>query len=99
MGIDYLVIIRRMLHYFLNRMYISYLNSLLILFFVFFAGCGQNNELSSPPEYNLNRPSTIKLPGYLDEISGIAYYPKDKNVFAICDVKSWLYKLFLPVSI
>jgi len=31
----------------------------------------------------------------LDEISGIAYYPKDKTVFGISDEKGWLYKIFL----
>lgn len=51
--------------------------------------------MSSPPGYNLNRPVVIKLPGYLDEISGIAYYPKDKSVFAISDEKGWLFKIFL----
>ena len=35
------------------------------------------------------------LPAYLDEISGIAYYPKDKSAFAISDEKGWLYKIFL----
>ncbi len=95
MGIDYLVISRRMLYYSITRMHSSFFACLLILLFVFNTGCRNNNELSSPPEYNLNRPSTVKLPSFLDEISGIAYYPKDKNVFAICDDKSWLYKIFL----
>jgi hypothetical protein len=66
--------------------------------FLSFTGCNQNQadkDLSSPPEYNLNSPAVIKLPGYLDEISGIAYYPKDKSVFAISDEKGWLYKIFL----
>jgi hypothetical protein len=52
-------------------------------------------ELSSPQGYDLNKPSTIKLPGYLDEISGLAYYEKDKSAFAINDEKGWLYKIFL----
>lgn len=66
--------------------------------FLSFTGCNQSQtdkDLSSPPEYNLNRPTVIKLPGYLDEISGIAFYPKDKTVFAISDEKGWLYKIFL----
>lgn len=66
------------------------------LFFCYVTGCSNKHEtFPSPAEYNLNRPSTIKLPSYLDEISGIAYYPKDKSVFAISDEKSWLYKIFL----
>ena len=71
-------------------------SNFLFFLLVLFAGCrSKNEELPSPPEYNLNRPSTVKLPGYLDEISGIAYYPKDKSVFAITDDKSSLYKIFL----
>jgi len=76
-------------------MFTTFLNSLFIVLLVLFAACRNNSDLPSPPEYNLDRPTTIKLPAYLDEISGIAYYPKDKNVFAICDDKSWLYKVFL----
>ena len=80
-------------------MFTPLFNSLFIILLIFFAGCrNQNHEMSSPPEYNLNRPTTVKLPGYLDEISGIAYYPKDKSVFAICDDKAWLYKVFLSGS-
>jgi hypothetical protein len=52
-------------------------------------------DLSSPAGYDLRSPSTLKLPGYLDEISGLAYYPKDKSTFAINDEKGWLYKIFL----
>jgi len=84
-----------MLHFLLNRMFTSFPKSLIFVLLVFFAGCRDNKEMSSPPGYNLNRPTTIKLPGYLDEISGIAYYAKDKSVFAICDDKSWLYKVLI----
>ena len=70
---------------------------ILLPLLLFFASCQNNNEthLTSPPEYNLNKPNVIRLPGYLDEISGIAYYPKDKSLFAITDEKGWLYKIFL----
>jgi hypothetical protein len=70
---------------------------ILIFVLVFAAGCTNDGykNLSSPPEYNLNKPSIIKLPTYLDEISGIAYYPKDKGIFAINDEKGWLYKVLL----
>src|SRR5205085_12175765 len=86
-----------MLYFLINRMSTPFTNSLLIVFLVLLAACKNNpkNELSSPPEYNLNRPSAIMLPSYLDEISGVCYYPKDKSVFAICDDKSWLYKIFI----
>jgi hypothetical protein len=58
-------------------------------------GTHRDKDLTSPSGYNLNKPAIIKLPAYLDEISGIAYYPKDKSVFAINDEKGWLYKIFL----
>jgi len=61
-----------------------------------FSGCKRQNQdrYSSPPGYNLERPTIIKLPPYLDEISGIAFYPKDKSIMAINDEKGWLYKIF-----
>jgi hypothetical protein len=76
-------------------MFTFFSNFLYFLLIVLLIGCQNKSELSSPPEYDLNRPSTIKLPAYLDEISGVVYYPKDKSVFGICDDKSWLYKIFL----
>jgi WD40 repeat protein len=89
----------------INQHYYCILKGKHISFYIFlsflflsFTGCNQNQadkDLSSPPEYNLNSPAVIKLPGYLDEISGIAFYPKDKTVFAISDEKGWLYKIFL----
>ena len=61
------------------------------------AGCGPERVKleESPKGYNLNQPSVLKLPPALDEISGIAYYPKDKSVLAINDEVGWLYKIFL----
>lgn len=61
-----------------------------------FFGCSTqaSEHYTSPPGYNLDRPFIIKLPPYLDEISGIAYYPKDKSILAINDEKGWLYKIF-----
>ncbi|MBC7830049.1 MAG: hypothetical protein H7122_20050 [Chitinophagaceae bacterium] len=49
----------------------------------------------SPKGYNLNKPSVLKLPSALDEISGIVYYPKDRSVLAINDEVGWLYKIHL----
>lgn len=56
----------------------------------------QSNEF-----YDFNQPKTIDLPIELDEISGIAYYPKDTSVFAIIDEDAILYKIPLkdPKSI
>jgi uncharacterized protein YjiK len=83
------------MRYLLKRILASFASFLFILLY-FFTGCRNKNEsFTSPPEYNLNRPSIIKLPDYLSEISGMAYYPKDNAVFAISDEKAWLYKIFL----
>lgn len=43
--------------------------------------------------YNFSQPYLINLPPMLDEISGIAYYPKDTSVFAIIDEEALLYKI------
>ncbi|CAN5739737.1 hypothetical protein BH11BAC4_BH11BAC4_25490 [soil metagenome] len=43
--------------------------------------------------YDFSKPTVIKLPEALDEISGIAYYPKDTSVFAIVDEDGLLYKI------
>jgi len=72
----------------------------LVLFQLAIILCGcqsrvAEEDLSSPQGYDLNNPSIVKLPGYLDEISGLAYYAKDKSTFAINDEKGWLYKIFL----
>jgi len=46
-------------------------------------------------EYDINNPIIIKLPQTLDEISGIAFYPKDTSLFAIVDEDGILYKIYL----
>jgi uncharacterized protein YjiK len=45
--------------------------------------------------YDFSHPKVLKLPQDLDEISGIAYYPKDTSVFAIVDEDGMLYKISL----
>jgi uncharacterized protein YjiK len=52
----------------------------------------------SPEGYNLNTPFLLNLPVELDEISGVAFYPKDSSVFAIGDEYGWLYKIPLTSS-
>jgi uncharacterized protein YjiK len=49
------------------------------------------------PRYEISRPHLIQLPGALDEISGLAFYPKDSSLFAIVDEDALLYK-FQPKS-
>ena len=68
-----------------------------VLLLIFCIGCNspQDRIEKSPNGYNLNRPSVLKLPSALDEISGIVYYPKDKSLLAINDEVGWLYKIHL----
>jgi uncharacterized protein YjiK len=40
----------------------------------------------------------MKLPFELDEISGLAFYPRDSSVFAIGDEFGWLYKIPLTAG-
>jgi hypothetical protein len=48
---------------------------------------------TSPPGFDLTRPYQFKLPLELDEISGVAFYPKDTSIFAINDERGLLYKI------
>jgi uncharacterized protein YjiK len=84
-------------HPFIKGTFISFCNFLFILLLPFLTSCqnNKNRDLASPAEYNLNKPTVIKLPGYLNEISGLAYNTTDKSVFAISDDKGWLYKIYL----
>lgn len=60
------------------------------------ASCGPETVtiVAHPPGYLLAQPKVIKLPQVLDEISGLAYYPKDSSLFAIQDEEGFLYKIF-----
>lgn len=51
------------------------------------------NNYKNTELYNFAEPKIIKLPPALDEISGIAYFPKDTSVFAIIDEDGLLYKI------
>lgn len=58
------------------------------------AGCGKGGQkFANPAGYNFQTPHQYKLPLELDEISGVAFYPKDSSIFAINDEKGWLYKV------
>jgi uncharacterized protein YjiK len=65
--------------------------------FHFLTGCGTSDKknFTSPPPYDLNHPVVIDLPSGLDEISGLAYYPKDTSVFAIVDEDGMFFKIYL----
>jgi uncharacterized protein YjiK len=59
------------------------------------SGCTRGEKYTDPAGYNFQTPYQYKLPLELDEISGVAFYPKDTSVFAINDEAGWLYKLKL----
>lgn len=70
----------------------------LLIFFAAFslAGCDMVLGKKGYPDtdmYDLSKPSVIELPAALDEISGIAYYPKDTSLFAIIDEDGLLFKI------
>lgn len=48
---------------------------------------------TSPAGYDLTKPYQFKLPVSLDEISGVAFYPKDSSIFAINDERGQLFKI------
>jgi uncharacterized protein YjiK len=50
-------------------------------------------NFENSPRYDLSSPKIVHLPIELDEISGIAYYPKDTSVFAVIDEDGLLYKI------
>jgi len=59
-------------------------------------GCGMfegKKRFADSQQYDFSKPLVIKLPEALDEISGIAYYPKDTSVFAIIDEDGILFKI------
>jgi uncharacterized protein YjiK len=70
---------------------------LVLLKFHNYKGCGSSDDEPhlSPKGYDLNHPYKISLDHQLDEISGLAYYPKDTAVFAIADENGVFYKIFL----
>lgn len=58
----------------------------------------KSKTLATPSQYDLNNPVEFKLPKGLNEISGLAYYPKDSSVFAIIDEDGILFKIYLNGS-
>ncbi len=72
--------------------------ALLILFGTQSCESQKSKTLATPSQYDLNNPMEFKLPQGLNEISGLAYYPKDSSVFAIIDEDGILFKIFLNGS-
>ena len=63
---------------------------------IFFFSCktkAQKDRFENTETFNFASPKIINLPQALDEISGIAYYPKDTSVFAIIDEDGLLFKV------
>jgi uncharacterized protein YjiK len=71
----------------------------LFVFFLVLTACKASGEKDdnnpTPSAYDLNHPQIIKLGDKLNEISGLAYYPKDSSLFAIVDEAGVLYKIIL----
>ncbi|MDQ2720571.1 MAG: SdiA-regulated domain-containing protein [Bacteroidota bacterium] len=82
-----------------------YRNLIIVLFFFAkvhaYQSCTPHkNKITLPSkEYDLNKPSIVKLNDALVEISGISFYPKDSSVFAISDENGYLYKIHLNKNI
>ena len=53
----------------------------------------EKEKFDNTDTYDFATPKIINLPQVLDEISGIAYYPKDTSVFAIIDEDGLLFKI------
>ena len=65
---------------------------------IFSFGCttkAQKEKFDNTDTYDFAQPKIINLPQALDEISGIAYYPKDTSIFAIIDEDGLLFKVSL----
>lgn len=62
-----------------------------------FASCiNAKKEYQSPPQYDLNHPTVFKMPGELEEISGIAFVPGDySKISAIEDEDGELFTVAL----
>src|SRR6476620_3467463 len=75
----------------------TYMPSILLLAISVFlnTSCNLSKKEKFPDSdmYALSSPKVLELPEELDEISGIAYYPKDTSVFAIIDEDGILYKI------
>lgn len=56
-------------------------------------GAIANDKFPDSDMYSFSSPVVINLPAELDEISGIAYYPKDTSLFAIIDEDGILFKI------
>ena len=66
-----------------------------VSFILFSASCQtkQKKIFTSPPDYDLQAPVTLKLSPELDEISGITFYQKDSTVFGIEDEDGIFFKI------
>lgn len=84
-----------------SRNLISFCPLFILIAMLAFVSCksGKKGHYPNPPGYNLSKPAIYKLPGALDEISGIVFYPKDSSLFAINDEQGWLFKIHLGIPV
>ena len=73
------------------------LGILSIFLIIFSLGCNNSKkdkaEYDNSEMYDFANPTVINLPVYLDELSGLAYYPKDTSVFGVIDEDGILFKI------
>ncbi len=62
------------------------------------SGTSDKKAHPTPAEYDLNHPQEIKLGDKLNEISGLAFYPKDSSLFAVIDEAGILFKIILTAD-
>ncbi len=76
-----------------NHSFLSIFLIAIILQLLSCNGVNTRNDFPNSAMYDLANPKVLTLPVELDEISGIAYYPKDTSVFAIIDEDGILFKI------
>jgi uncharacterized protein YjiK len=66
-----------------------------VLLLLLVLSCSSRVQYKNPPHYDLHKGKVIKLPEELNEISGLAYYAKDKSLFTESDEQGDIYKISL----
>ena len=82
----------------IKTMFQSKLTILIACLSIFLFSCtskAQKEKFDNTETFDFSTPKIINLPQALDEISGIAYYPKDTSIFAIIDEDGLLFKVSL----
>ncbi len=77
----------------LNHPVLAIFCSILIVFASCTGDSKDKGKYKNSDMYDFASPMVIDLPVYLDEISGLAYYPKDTSVFGVIDEDGILFKI------